>query len=302
MNRTLTLIALAVLLPARPVRAQEPAPPLARAGTPEPDFLDAGGPKAQLLLLGSFHFDYPDLDVQKSQHRLDVLAPDRQHEIEALVERLAAYRPTRVAVEARRSRQARLDSLYREYAAGRWELEHGETYQIGFRLAKRLGHDRVYAVDEERHRFFVDLARDELAPRERELLATDREWRDRFRRLHEYEDSVNAAQRRSIGDLFVAMNSPGRIHRSHLPYAVGFFKFDGDEDGYMGADFISGWYNRNLRIFRNLQRITGSAHERILLVIGSGHLPVLRFITAHSPEYRLVEANHYLEATPDVVR
>jgi hypothetical protein len=60
---------------------------------------------------------------------------------------------------------------------------------------------------------------------------------------------------------------------------------------------VSGWYNRNLRIFRNLQRITRGPDERLLLIIGSGHLPILRFVAEHSPEYVLEEPGDYLRVT-----
>ncbi len=261
-----------------------------------PDFLDPG-PRAQLLLLGSFHFSYPELDVVKSKQRINVLAPERQREIEELVECLAAYRPTRIAVEHLRERQAQLDSLYALYQKGSWALPPGETYQIGFRLARRLGHDRVYAVDTERTPVLLDLVERQLAPREAELMATDTVWRSRFARVRAYEDSVNASKHRTLREFFIGMNEPAEIARSHMTYHVGFFKFDGEEGGYAGADFVAGWYDRNLRIFRNLQRITTSPDERILLIIGSGHLPILRFVTQHSPEYVLVEPATYLQGS-----
>jgi len=264
------------------------------AETTGPDFLLERGPKAQILYLGVFHFDYPGLDVHQSAHQVDVMAPQRQREIAELVELLARYRPTRIAVEATPDRQPFLDSLYREFHAGRWDPARNEIYQLGFRLARRLGHAKVYAVDAERHPFFVDLAREQLEPRAEELFATDREWRERFDRWRSYEDSTAAERGETLRRMFLQMNSPLQINRAHLSYSVGFFKFDGEEGGYLGADFVSGWYNRNLRIFRNLQRITESPGDRILFLVGSGHLPLLHFITQHSPEYDLVEVADYL--------
>lgn len=52
-------------------------------------------------------------------------------------------------------------------------------------------------------------------------------------------------------------------------------------------------YDRNLRIFRNLQRLTSSPEERILLVIGAGHLPILQFVASTSPEYELMDVRDY---------
>jgi hypothetical protein len=59
---------------------------------------------------------------------------------------------------------------------------------------------------------------------------------------------------------------------------------------------VTAWYNRNLRIFRNLQRITDGPDERLLLLIGGGHVPILRHCAQASPEYELVEVTEYLGA------
>ena len=44
----------------------------------------------------------------------------------------------------------------------------------------------------------------------------------------------------------------------------------GEGGQYPGVDSKTAWYNRNLRIFANLQRLTEQPGERILLVIGAG--------------------------------
>ena len=64
---------------------------------------------------------------------------------------------------------------------------------------------------------------------------------------------------------------------------------------YIGVDFETGrWFNRNLRIFRNIQRIETGPSDRILVIFGAGHLNLLNYLFECSPEYRLEEANKYL--------
>lgn len=69
----------------------------------------------------------------------------------------------------------------------------------------------------------------------------------------------------------------------------------GDDDEYPGVDATTAWYNRNLRIFANLQRITEQSDERILLVIGAGHVPILRHAVLAHPSYELIEVRERLE-------
>lgn len=270
--------------------AAVPAGASAQGAAPAvPDFLDASAPRASVLLLGTFHFDNPGHDAYKPRVDADVLSAARQREVDDIVARLAAFQPTRIAVEWPRDRQGALDSLYREYRAGRLAPRAGEVFQLGFRLAARLGHERVHAVDVERHQALLDA----VAPYERDFDDADSVggWRPRYRRLYAWEDSMKAT--RSLREQLRYMNAPASVRRGHGAYLVGYFKTGGDTS-YVGPDFIAGWFDRNLRIFRNLQRLTSSPAERILVVYGAGHLATLRHFVESSPEYRLVEAERYL--------
>ncbi len=67
--------------------------------------------------------------------------------MEELVRGLARWQPTRIAVEWDRSDQAGLDRRYADYLAGNLKLTANERDQIAFRLAKKLGLLKVYAID-----------------------------------------------------------------------------------------------------------------------------------------------------------
>lgn len=246
----------------------------------------SGEARAQVLFVGTFHFANPGRDVIKTKNVPDMLAPDRQREIADVVQRLAAFRPTRVAVEFVRTRQGTLDSLYREYRAGRFVLPVNEVYQLGFRVAAASDLDRVDAVDTERSATRIDEAqRSEAA-----LIAARNAdpWAVRLQQSHALQDvPITPANYRTLREILLGINTPDEIARSHAAYFVGYFKGGGDST-YAGPDFIAGWYERNLRIFRDLQRITRGPDERIIVIYGSGHLATLQQFAQGSPEYDLV--------------
>ena len=71
----------------------------------------------------------------------------------------------------------------------------------------------------------------------------------------------------------------------------------GSQDQYPGANWVAHfWYPRNLKTFVNLTRITKSEDERILLIIGAGHLGFLKQIVEDSEFYHLESPLEYLEA------
>lgn len=135
---------------------------------------------------------------------------------------------------------------------------------------------------------FVD-PEDYVREHDPELLKS--EWPSKFRHMFEQWDKARTEV--PLLEALLHFNSEDRVMKSHGLYLVDWFR-TGEGEYYPGADQVTGWYNRNLRIFANIQRITESPDERILVIIGGGHLPNLRHCALASPEYELVELHEYL--------
>lgn len=251
-----------------------------------------GRPSAKLMLLGTLHFQDRGLDRYKPRVSFDVFSPERQQQIEEVVSLLTAFRPTKIAVERTPAQQQDIDASYGAYLRGDFSLPGDEVYQVGFRLAARLGHTTVYCVNAWDRHYEPDIDLEAYA-REHGQAHLLSQWWPRFEELLAHGDQLRG--RLTLREILLRANAEDRALKLHGAYLVDDFMV-GVGDEYPGADRVTGWYNRNLRIFANLQRITGSADERILLIIGAGHLPILRHCVAASPEYDLVEVWEYLDA------
>ena len=102
-------------------------------------------PPTEMMLLGTFHFQDEGRDRYKPKRQLEV--NERQSEIHEVIERLAAFEPTKIAVEFDALQQSSVDQDYRAFLRDAFELSGSEHHQLGFRLAQRLGHEHVYAVN-----------------------------------------------------------------------------------------------------------------------------------------------------------
>lgn len=255
-------------------------------------------PKAEILLLGTFHFADAGLDEFKPEYEVDVKSPQRQAELEVILAALAGFAPTKIAVEVKPERQSELDAGYQAFLAGELELSSHELHQLAYRLGKLLGHDKLWAVDAERRFYEPWVDPDEYAIKhgQREVYADP--WPARYEALYRRED--RAKTERSLTETLLAINEEESLLRHHGRYLVESFKA-GVGDEYPGVDGKIAWYNRNLRIFANLQRITELEDERILLIIGAGHVPILRHCVEASPEYAVVEVAEVLgpETAPE---
>lgn len=99
-----------------------------------------------ILVCGTVHFAWKH-DLHTTDMG-DVRGERRRREIEGLVERLAAFRPTHVCLEVvELGDHEVVNDRYHRYLAGSCELDEAESEQVGFRLAQRMGHEEVYPVD-----------------------------------------------------------------------------------------------------------------------------------------------------------
>ena len=259
--------ALALLLTATPSVAQNPTVP-----------------RAQVMVLGTYHMDNPGLDYANPTVD-DVLAPRRQAEIEAVARALAEFRPTRIAIEATPSRDSLHNARYRAYRAGSYRLGRNEIDQIGYRLAAMLGHERVYPVD---------------YPLDMDVGGT-MQWAaqngqaDLAQRMGSTVQAIVAEMNarmavESVGGILADANS-ARADSMHGLYLV--MATVGRDSVYRGADEVANWYARNLHIYANIARVAQPG-ERVLVIMGSGHRPLLRQFIAESPDLELVSAERYL--------
>jgi hypothetical protein len=113
--------------------------------TPD-DILTEKGPLPKLLLVGTSHFAYPNHDAYKidKTRQIDILSDQKQQELEQLLNYLAQFKPTKIAIEATPKWNAMVK--YRQYKKDK-KQQPDERYQIAFKLMERLNLDTVYAID-----------------------------------------------------------------------------------------------------------------------------------------------------------
>lgn len=258
---------------------------------PSPREIVGLGERAKVLLLGTFHFRKSNVHIYNEEHQLDILSEQRQAEVEEVVSLLARFQPTKVALECQLDREDAMNRHYLAYREGHRALEPDEREQLGFRLAHRLNHPRVWAIDAWGRDYDSWELVEEHARRLGRRDFADVPWKARVFNLHRHDDRLKT--RVSLREYLRYLNSEERLAVDHGIYLALFNT--GRRGDYTLVDHVTGWwYNRNLRIFANLQAITESPADRILVIIGQGHLPLLRHAVQASYEHELVEVAAYL--------
>ena len=247
---------------------------------------------AKVMILGTYHMGNPGLDGRNLEAD-DVLLPRRQREIAELIEKLARFNPTKIAVESPYSERVELNNRYRKFLTGEYKLTRNETEQIGFQLAKRLNHKTLNAVDYPM--FMSGLRYDELEfPKPKPTPAPAPGGAETKPAPPALSEGDLLLRRSTVTEFLLYLNNPEKARRHHGEDYLRQLMPDDNAAIYESADRIANWYKRELRIFANLNRITEFPNDRILLIIGSGHLTIQRDFALDSPQFCLVEVEGYL--------
>jgi hypothetical protein len=241
--------------------------------------------KTQVLVVGMVHLDNPGRDVINFEIK-NVLGERRQKEIREVVERLKAFRPTKIALEAPPASTAVMQRRLDQYTAGKYALKADERDQIGVRLAKEAGHKSLYGVDYEMDLDFDRMFAFAQKNGQGELL--DR-LINGFKSKMKPRPDAEYLERHSIREILQDANTPG----SDFPYLA--LLAVGKDKEYPGADTVAHWYHRNLLIATNISRLSQGPGERILVLIGAGHAKLLREFLSEVPGFEVVDCMRYLK-------
>lgn len=262
--------------------------------------------KPTVMVLGVFHFSYPNMDRIKTEEKdqIDFTSEKRKREVEDLVELLKKFKPTKIAVEIKTWSQNHTDSLYRNYLNNSFTMPINESYQLGFRLAKILNLPKVYCIDTWGNisGYFTgdDRVTFNIRKEKENLLSGYEKYTDSLlaAKNNGSQDNKNKGEKKyeTIRKIIYGLNTPEKLSQENAKYLNELSSFEEKEFDYAGTDWISAsWINRNLRIFRNIKRITENKGDRILVIFGAGHAFLLNEFLRNSLNYNVVPATDYIK-------
>lgn len=241
--------------------------------------------KPKVLVLGTFHFNNPGRDVANVKVD-DVFSEKRQKEIAEIIELLKKFKPTKIAIESNFG-TTKANEQFTQYLAGTYQLTRNEIDQLGYRLAKESGHKQIYPIDWQ-GKFDLDKV---IAFANQNGQKAEMDKLFAYIRELEKKDTENL-QTMTFRQILKATNSPETLRRDHSFYLK--IAKIGKDANYAGADLLRDWFERNLKIFTNISRIAENSNDRILVLIGGGHVPLLREFLKDSDEFEVMEVGSFL--------
>lgn len=239
-----------------------------------------------VMVLGSYHF-YTNQNLFRVHE--DVVTADRQRDVAEVVDCLAAYQPTHVAVELQVSDQEVVDAQYRQFLDGRWELPPNERYQLGFRVAQAMKLPRVHAIDFKNESDSLTIGD--------VMTCAKTAMPELYRSMMEAGEQRNQGMQHrvnhhSIREILRWMNQPEEL-TGVLPFYLAMTQIRDANGRRVGLEWAATWQARNLTIYANL-RERMQPDDRWLVIYGADHVaPLIQFLE-DSREVDLVPVSDFL--------
>lgn len=254
--------------------------------------------KIKVYLLGTFHFAQTDSTY-------NVLNKNHQKSIEDLCEIIARQKPNKIFVERQPEYefQNKIDSLYKAYIAMSRPLKaKNEIYQVGFRVAKKLGHKKVFQCDHPGQYGRFNKATVEYAEKNNQ---TDILEANRTGTVKRFDNTINEDSLMKSSTLLQYIqwiNSSQVMNTSHASYitnypqigSTDYYNYD-DDYTLIGAELTADWYKRNIMIYaKMINQVDFEKDKAIFLLMGGDHIPIIKTLFDANPYFKVMETSKWL--------
>ncbi|KMM37977.1 DUF5694 domain-containing protein [Guptibacillus hwajinpoensis] len=211
--------------------------------------------KKEIILVGTFHFE------QEPE-----LIKDKASEIGDLVEYLSDYKPIKIALEWDRSKN---DELNEEYKASNKDGVIDEVYRLGFKLARTMQHEEVYAVN-----WTGNLTEEDMINLHNSIQSSYPEIQKIMNSLSERSPGISSTT--NLINSYTSLNNTGYLKDIENMY-LSFVEVQNDKGEMIGLNVLKKWFERELMIFKNIiDNSVEQFNQRVLLIIGNDHLWMLK--------------------------
>ncbi len=250
--------------------------------------------KVQVLLIGTSHwgnYQQADLDVAQADE-IDILSDQYQRELDEIVAKIVEFKPTKVFVERTVTYQPKLDSIYNLYKTSDWgKKSRNEIFQLGFKVAKKLDHKKVFGIDYSETSFPFDSLIKVMKAAKQESLISEFE-----KVIKDYEKEYNTLvyNKTPLKDILYYMNDKER-RKVDLGWYISKATKAGGVDNHIGAFLGSEWMKRNIYSYSIMQKYTEPKDERIMVLMGASHIAVFENLIDYNPDWEAVELKDIIE-------
>jgi uncharacterized protein YfkK (UPF0435 family) len=243
--------------------------------------------KIPILNVGTFHMGFT---TDANTTEFDQHDKENQLKVHDIVKKIALFKPTVIIVEALPEYDEKLQAQYKAYIENpnMFFKSPSEVELLAFELGRLSKTERIYGID---HKMNYNY----LIAKEIEN-SIDSGFVNNFytNPLQFYpevdidEDALNLLDKLKLTNNQQYLDFLMTINADIMTHV-------GTEKGFEGADESAKYYQRNLRMYSNLNRIKLNKDDRVFILLGASHTAFFRDFISRSPKYEMVNTFDYLK-------
>ncbi len=279
MNKLIIIISLICLISCSKNESQ----PITNKATPK---LEKSN-KIKVLNFATFHMG---MTTDANSVDFDDKDKKNQEDAQKIAQLIAQFNPTIICVEVTRERNKELNNEYQNYLNNPSKIStyYGEVGLVAFEVGRISKVPKLYGID---HKMDYNYMIANEITNDIDSTTLNEYYANPFKLTPELnidENTLSLLEKLKLNnsqkylDFLIAVNAD-------------MLAFAGTEDGYEGADEAAKYYQRNLRIYSNLNRISMTNEDRVFILSGGSHTAFLNEFMKRSPKYEVVNTMDYLK-------
>jgi len=238
--------------------------------------------KIHVLNFGSVHLS-GSTDAHSSIS--DVNNPKVKAELQKIVKRLVAFKPTIICVEIPPESTEFINETYQKYKIDQTNrINYSEEVNvIGLEVARLSGTKKIYGIDNPIGFDYPSLV--EMANRS----ASDSLY------VKSIMNSYETLNKKPLLEQFTKINTTK--YKMETLDLYNFLATMHTQNNFEGSDIIADFYKRNLRMYTNFSDIPLTKQDRVLIIMGATHTAYFDIFIGNSPKYMLENSAEYTNFT-----
>lgn len=243
--------------------------------------------KIQVLNLGTFHMGFTSdaSSTEFDEHNLE-----NKKKVHEIAKQLAAFKPTVIIVETVPEYDQKLQSKYSNYLKDpKMFFKHPDEIELlAYELGRLSGTKKIYGVDHKMG-YNYNIGNEMVNLIDSTWHSTyEKDPLSFFPEVNINEDSLDLLNKLKLInhdrflDFLISVNADNLTHV-------------GSEKGFEGADEAAKLYQRNLRMYSNINRLDLQKEDRVFILMGASHTAFFRDFMSRSHKYEMVNTFEYLK-------
>lgn len=243
--------------------------------------------KTQILNFGTFHFGYtPDAETVEFDEHND----ENKRQAHEIAKKIAEFKPTIILVETSPNSNQELLSNYNSYLKNpKQKYEKvGEVELLAFEVGRLAGTEKIHGID---HQMGYNYNIGEHINNSVDKLWYDLYFADPDKFYPEVNvnlDGLSLFEKLKIMNNNIFLDFMIAVNADMLTHA-------GTDGNFEGADEAAKYYQRNLRMYTEMNRLDIKPTDRIFILMGASHTAFFRDFISRSPKYEVVNTFDYLK-------